>query len=344
MPGIIIVTPFHKRQRGNSISSSRLQRGLTGKGFKVKLISLEEDNWLSQLQLTVAGGEYDVIHAFHALHLAMILKALPEIREMPLVLTTTGTDINYDLKGAGQDAVLSAFKAVQGIVVFNEYFCEVIKEYFPGAEEKLVTIPQGVALEKKTGKSRSKTGSFENEIVFLLPSGLRPVKNINLAIDALQKVRQKCPAIRLLIMGAAIDDRYSQDITERIAGLDWISYLGEIPHEEMGSWLQVGDVVINSSLSEGQPQGALEAMSLGKPCILTAVPGNLGIIQSGVEGFYVKNEVEMAEAAERLIRDDMLREEMRQAARKLVESRFTAEGELEAYQRLYLEVTREGLH
>jgi glycosyltransferase involved in cell wall biosynthesis len=92
---------------------------------------------------------------------------------------------------------------------------------------------------------------------------------------------------------------------------------------------------LNCSYAEGQPQGALEAMGLGKPCILTAVPGNLNIIRNGVQGFYIENKAEFIEAGDLLISDRPLRIKMGQFARELVEKHYTLQSELDAYSKLY---------
>jgi len=332
---VLMITPFDKSQRGNSLTTARLQKFLTARGFHIDRLSLEDDNWQGRLQHTLDQSKYNIIHGFHALHFGQVLQAIPEIRKLPLILTATGTDIHYDLLGAQQDIVLDAMQTVHKIVVFNENLRRNLLDIYPELSSKMVTIPQGVFLETGTVKTRRELGLSPDNIVFLLPSGLRPVKNIELAIDSLSIVHQEHSGLRLLIMGTAIDEQYSRRIINRIRDLSWVTYLGEIPHAKMSSILALGDVVINTSRCEGQPQGALEAMSLGKPCILTAVPGNLNLIQQGAEGFYVDGEAELVTAAKTLINNPARREEMGQNARKLVETSFTLEQELDAYIRLY---------
>lgn len=67
------------------------------------------------------------------------------------------------------------------------------------------------------------------------------------------------------------------------------AYLGEIDHRAISGLYAAADLVLNTSLAEGQPQAALEGMSLGLPAIMTAVTGNLGIMTGGREGFYVRD-------------------------------------------------------
>ncbi len=338
--GVLLITPYHRSQRGNSQTTARLQMFLSARGFKVDVLSLEENNWHQRLQLSLDQSQYALVHGFHALHFGQVIKKVPQIRELPMLLTTTGTDIHYDLQGEKQNVVMEAMQAVDKIVVFNAEFNADLRVRHPELSDKLVTIPQGVFLETGPERTRAELGLSPDDVVFLLPSGLRPVKNLELAIQALSQVQPTHPELRLLIIGAAIEEHYCRRIIDLLNGRDWVKYLGEIPHAEMRSILTLGDVVLNTSTSEGQPQGALEAMSLGKPCILTAVPGNLNIIKHGVEGFYVNSAAELATAAEALLADPAQIKKLGENAQQLVQSRFSLKQEIDAYSQIYNEYLR----
>lgn len=338
---VLLITPFHRSRRGNSLTSERLQKGLTGKGFSIDLLSLEERNWLEILRQGLAEQRYGLIHGFHASRIGRVIKSEPDIKNVPLIITMTGTDINYDIKGSEKDILLGALQVAQKIVVFNRDFKETLVKLNPELGEKTAIIPQGVVLEEGRPVKREDVGLSARNIVFLLPSGLRPVKNIKIAIQMLEKVQQRYSEVRLLIIGAALDQEYSRFIESYIRNLPWVVYIGEIPHEEMKNTLMLGDIVINTSLAEGQPQGALEAMSLGKPALLTAVPGNLNIIENGREGFYVSNAEEMYAAAESLVNNIFLREKMGKAAKILLENKYTQEQELNRHQKIYRQILSE---
>ena len=205
----------------------------------------------------------------------------------------------------------------------------------PLLQSRQVIIPQGVELQSVVGFTRQQLGISSADTVFIIPSGLRPVKNLDLALDGLTIVYQKYPQICLLIVGAAIDAEYTAHIKSRLSKLRWAHYLGEMPHQNIRGILQTSDIVLNTSLAEGQPQGALEAMSLGKPCILTAVPGNLGIIRDGIHGCYINSAPELAAAALKLIQNPFRRHTMGNTARQLVNKMYSAEKELKAYDQLY---------
>lgn len=337
---ILMITPFHKNSRGNKLTSERLKIGLCQRGWNVELLSLELDNWQEMLDKNLREKRYSLIHGLNITHFARVLSAFPDITRLPLLLTTTGTDINYDLVLNRQPIIARTLNAVHRIVIFDDYFETIFEKLYPENLVKLVTIPQGVSLEKGDGPDRSQLGLNEDDFVFLLPSGIRPVKNLELAIDGLEKLQPEFPHLRLLILGAIIDKQYSDRMLNRINDLPWVIYPGEFPHQQMYSLLSNGDVVLNTSHAEGQPQAALEAMSLGKPCLLTAVPGNINIIENGVEGYYVHNQDDLVAVARKLILNQELCRQMGENARHLVEQKYSVEKELDAYEQLYRELVQ----
>ncbi len=332
---VLLLTPFHRSQRGNSLTSERIQTGLKQMGINIDLLSLEDKDWERTLHHGLAIHKYSLVHGFHGLHFARVLNKGPDLHRLPLVLTMTGTDINYDLAGKDRDLVLQSMRIVKRIIVFNQQFEIEIAAAYPEFQSKLQLIPQGVCLEDSPVISREELGLQDKDFIFILPSGLREVKNIDLALDALSELWFEYREVRLLIMGAAIEEDYSDMILQRMQDLPWVSYLGEIPHNQVKAYYQLADVVLNTSLAEGQPQAALEVMSLSIPAILTAVPGNLGIIEHGVQGFYAGNKSELLEAAQKLILDNNLKQVMGRAAAEMIQLKFQPETEFNAHAALY---------
>lgn len=337
MNRILMITPYIKSQRGNSITASRLYRGLRDRGYKIDIIAMDEADWEYRLNYYTATNTYDMVHGFHALHFSRIVNH-PHIKKLPLLLTTTGTDINLDLFGPEKEKALAVLLKAEKVVVFNQSLAEQIAAVELRLQSRQVVIPQGVELEPGPDITRQQLGIAPANIVFVIPSGLRPVKNLDLALDGLQKVYREYPQIHLLILGTTLDADYTARIKNRISSLKWASYPGEVPHREMQGILQNADIVLNTSRAEGQPQGALEAMSLGKPCILTAVPGNIGIIEDGCQGYYISTADELAACALKLIQNPHLRDIMGTASQQLVNKNFSIESELTGYSRLYQEL------
>jgi len=196
---ILMITPFHRSQRGNTLTSERLKYGLTQMGFNIDLLSLEDENYLETLEKLLHKNQYSLVHGFHGRHFGNLLDKLPSLLKLPLILTMTGTDIHIDLNDDNKNSVLQCMSTVQKIIVFNEQFKINIASMYPEYENKLFTIPQGVILKDGPVITRQDLGLQENDFVFLLPSGLRRVKNLELPLDALENLYVDFPHIKLLI-------------------------------------------------------------------------------------------------------------------------------------------------
>jgi glycosyltransferase involved in cell wall biosynthesis len=102
-------------------------------------------------------------------------------------------------------------------------------------------------------------------------------------------------------------------------------------------YLQLMDIFLLPSLSEGTSMTLLEAMSLSKACIVTDVGGNPEIIQDKVNGLVTpSDDMNMLVAAsESLINDCKLRISLGVAGRRSFEERFSIQSMLKNYQEIY---------
>lgn len=331
---VLMLAPFRRQQRGNAITVARLYQGLLKQGCLIDVISLEDETCWDLIENACDQNRYRFVHGFNAFYTAQAFKRVPHLAELPLLLTTTGTDLHYGLRGPKAQYLRNIIIKADFTVVFNQEFKSLLR-FVPGFEQRVISIPQGVWLEAAEPGFRSQFGLNAGDIVFVLPSGLRPVKNLELAVDGLALIKPELPNLRLLIMGAPLEQSYAEGFLTKIADIPWIKYLGEIPHRQMGSLYLLGDVVVNSSLTEGQPQAALEAMSLARPALLSAVPGNLGIIEHGGEGYYFSSPEDLAGYALRLARAPAERMIMGENARNLTNRCFSLAAEVDAYKHLY---------
>ncbi|MEQ8173811.1 MAG: glycosyltransferase [Syntrophomonadaceae bacterium] len=331
---VLMLAPFSHQQRGNAITVERLYRGLLGKGCRIEVESLEDETCWKRIKEALAQNYYRFVHGFNAYYMAEAFKRAPQLAGLPLVLTTTGTDLHYGLHGPNNRKLKNIMVKAAYTVVFNPQF-KTLLDFIPDYEKRVLCIPQGVWLEADLPCQRSQLGLTDRDVVFILPSGLRPVKNLDWAVEGLALIKPQLPYLKLLIVGASIEKSYAQGFLSRVADLSWVVYLGEIPHNQITGFYLLGDVVINSSLAEGQPQAALEAMSLARPALLSAVPGNLGIMEHGCEGYYFGSPAQLAEYALELGSSPEKRLIMGERARDLTRRCFSLPAEVDAYKHLY---------
>jgi glycosyltransferase involved in cell wall biosynthesis len=69
-----------------------------------------------------------------------------------------------------------------------------------------------------------------------------------------------------------------------------VRYLGEASHEGCIAYMQQADIIINASRDDPFPVVLIEALCLGKTCILSSHTGTAELVQQGVNGFVFEQE------------------------------------------------------
>jgi glycosyltransferase involved in cell wall biosynthesis len=307
---VILASPDFHQQRGNTVTVQRIADGLKKYGVETEIVSTTEDTELPSLP------EADLIHGFHAYKFYTFKEKLNENRT-PFVITMTGTDLNHDLLDENRSGKVEAcLQEARAITVFDKDAKETLIKQIDGISSKIHVIHQGTSDLKTAAASIPKEdGTF----LFVLPAGIRKVKNIPFAIKALQKLLDRHPEIRLLLVGPMLEEHEGglvEDLVEKNSG--WVSYIGQLPHQEMGAVYQIADAVLNTSLSEGQPAAILEAMEYGLPVIASDNTGNRNIVTHGKTGFVYTNESEFLDYAETLLNNNGMRKEFGSSAKSYI--------------------------
>jgi glycosyltransferase involved in cell wall biosynthesis len=101
------------------------------------------------------------------------------------------------------------------------------------------------------------------------------------------------------------------------------------------------DIYLLPSLSEGTSMTLLEAMSLGKPCVVTDAGGNPEIVKNQESGLVTPNDDEAAyaQAIITLAQNPQLQQQYGEKAYARFEALFSIPHMTSAYQALYLTIT-----
>lgn len=327
---VILATPFYNQLRGNTITVRRIAEGLIDAGIETEVISITE-----QIDNMHSLKDADLIHGFNAYRFYQFMKTV----STPITnftITLTGTDLNHDLKNIDRKQdVITCLKDALAIHVFDVKAQERVLELLPELKSKLYVIAQGTtAFNKRTAFQNDQ----QNRFIFLLPAGIRKVKNIPFAIKALQQLRQTHPQVHLKIVGPIIEREEGEYVQQLVSeNKEWAAYDGVIPHKEMQSLYNNGDVVINTSHSEGQSSAVLEAMGHGLPVLVSSNKGNKSIVTHDKTGFVYDGMENFQNLARSLIEDVSLRQELGKNAAEYVESHHSSNVEIKAIINMYEE-------
>ncbi len=166
-----------------------------------------------------------------------------------------------------------------------------------------------------------------------------PVKDQPTLIRGFAGVAAQFPDVDLLLVG---DGPLRPDLERLVAELgiaDRVNFMGI--RSDVADVLRAADVFGLTSVSEAASLTLLEAMATGLPVVVTAVGGNPEIVRDGVDGllFPRGDAGRCAAALRRLLADPAYAKSLGESGRKRVQEKYRLEQTVEAYHRLYRELT-----
>tara|TARA_Y100001956_G_scaffold82936_1_gene107017 strand:- start:10143 stop:11246 length:1104 start_codon:yes stop_codon:yes gene_type:complete len=127
-------------------------------------------------------------------------------------------------------------------------------------------------------------------VIFGTVARLDPIKNQIMMINAFSEVLKTLPSAKLLIVGDGEMWKNLHGLVESLGISNAVIFTGYIA--KPANYIGAIDIFLLSSFSEGTSMTLLEAMSLGKPCVVTDVGGNSEVIVHDSTGYVVENDNE----------------------------------------------------
>ena len=116
-------------------------------------------------------------------------------------------------------------------------------------------------------------------------------------------------------------------------------WLGEVPHQRMGSLYAVVQAVINCSDFESMPNSLLEAMVMSKAVVAVDIPGNRALIRHGTTGLLYKNESDFRHCVSMLAAEPDQLTALGERAADWVRSEHSPAQEASKYYQIYRDIT-----
>ena len=196
------------------------------------------------------------------------------------------------------------------VLVLSVQWAEFVASFSPAAN--VCVLPNPVEL-----MPRANQAGIGQRLLFL--GRVEKNKGIDELLEAVALLAPVFPDIQLAIGGEGDLDRVRQK-AEKLGIQSHIEFLGWLSAEKKCLQLQQASVFVLPSYEEGLPMAMLEAMSMGKAVVVSAVGGIPSVVEHGVNGLLIppRDVVALAEALSKLLANAALREQLGNQARVII--------------------------
>ena len=269
--------------------------------------------------------------------------------KLPIVVTLHGTILN-EIKSALNKSSLKGFirasylllkmltdktdrlllKRADKIIAVSHQLCDDIRQQYRLPEEKLVTIPNGVNIDrfKPLDVSDLKERlNLSGEKILLSVGKIEKQKGYHLLLKILPDIL-KVHDVKTVIVGGGSYLTTLKKLTIKFGITDKVIFTGEIPHKDLPRYYNLADIFVFPTLmKESFGLVVAEAMACERPVIASRIGGVPTVIEDGKDGFLTKpnNLRDLREKILVLLGDEKLAKKIGKTAREKVVRRFSVD-------------------
>lgn len=179
------------------------------------------------------------------------------------------------------------------VVVPSNYYVNVFREYSIAAH----CIPNLVDADLFSYRLRRHL-----KPVLLSVRNFDPHCGVDIAIRAFVEIKREVPDAQLIIVGTGPAEPALRRLVSELNLTD-VEFHGRVPRQQMGSFYDQADILINASQVDNAPVSILEAQASGLPVVTTGPAGVRALVDHGRTGLVseIDNYQHLAQNALRLL-------------------------------------------
>lgn len=223
---------------------------------------------------------------------------------------------------------------------------DIVERFRIASASKTSVVPLGLDLDAllslppEAPGLRSDIGADPGDVVVGYAGRMVPVKDLTTLVRAFERAWRTVPAARLVLAGDGPQRAELATLAASLGISSRVHFLGWV--QELPRFYATIDVFALSSVNEGTPVAAIEAMAAARPVVSTQVGGVPDVIETGVSGLLVpaRHVEKLAAALIQLAGDPHRRAEMGAAGRARVSERYSHRRLVDDVERLYVDLLR----
>lgn len=231
----------------------------------------------------------DIVFSLYLLNAGFLGQLLANALQVPAVAGVRGNDIGLNIFHVERFAVIHwVLESAACIVAVNRHLEERMVMAFPSLMNKSSVVPNSVP-DLLVPSLTATACPFDSRPALTLAFVGTPREKKGIAWLCQVLVHPEVdPRVCLLVVGPSLGT-----LERRLCGADWdrlvcagrLHVTGQLPRENVPSWILAADAVVMPSIDDGMANAVLEGMILERCPIVTPVFGDL--VRHGETGFVV---------------------------------------------------------
>ncbi|MBL57425.1 MAG: hypothetical protein CMP61_09565 [Flavobacteriales bacterium] len=206
---------------------------------------------------------------------------LPSKIDIPVILTTRGTDVNFTLRGLHKsDKILNkilfkrlknAYKRVDQITCTSLSQIDVLEKIIPDISNKPLLIRTGVNIDGVLASEKKVFEKSKNRKQVLFIRNIHSNYDPLLSVDAVVHLRKELLLNTHFVFMKGIDyDRVLFERMEKTLQENRVhfTFLDAMPNEKVWQIIKSSDLVVMNPITDGTPNTAIETMAAKKKLIM----------------------------------------------------------------------------
>ena len=297
---------------------------------------------LSNLTDYLRREQFDILNV-HMSHDHILGGMAARRSKTPVIVIRTDHKRDPLKPGIGNRLLISGL--TDGMITFSEKAQKEDAEHFGLPPERVCRVTPALDLERFNPERafkdmRAAFGVGPDETVIGMVARFQKYRRTEMFLEAVQSIVREFPKVKVLLVGRSsqMEESVAKPV-ERLGIGRWI-ILGGYQTEYYVDTLACMDIfVFLMAGSDGTARALREAMAMGKPAIVADRGMLPELVESGVNGWVVKDHPEeLARATLKLLRDPGLRATMGREALEKARRDFRLDRQAEAVETFYREM------
>jgi len=198
--------------------------------------------------------------------------------------------------------------------------------------------------ERRNAALRTELTAGEAPLIISLRS-LEPIYDVRSLIEAVPLVLKEFTDAKFIVAGRGSEEERLKRLTRSLGITESVLFVGQIPSDELPTYLASSDVYVSTSLSDaGLAASTAEAMACGLPVVITDSGENRLWVENGQNGYvvHVRDPAMLAERILWLLQDKGLRRSFGHRGRQIIEERNNYTVEMAKMERIYQQILEGG--